>query len=135
MELNLDQHPRRVFDTPLAPAGEAVRAVLLGQHPQRVQALAQLLNGSEVVRIVAGVSDILDCGIVLNAQIPRVDLLICGGYFELVEVRDMLAEVANDQLRLLKVPDGLMMDHGGPPAVKQWIEEQVRSNTFTPTER
>lgn len=70
----------------------------------------------------------------------------------------MLAEVANDQLRLLKVrppspsvsacnppadpppsptqvPDGLMMDHGGPPAVKQWIEEQVRSNTFTPTER
>lgn len=35
MELNLDQHPRRVFDTPLAPAGEAVRAVLLGQHPQR----------------------------------------------------------------------------------------------------
>jgi len=31
-----------------------------------------------------------------------------------------------------QVPDGLMMDHGGPPAVKKWIEEQVRANTFTP---
>ncbi|GAA5906948.1 hypothetical protein JCM8208_003720 [Rhodotorula glutinis] len=132
MELNLNQHPRQEYTTRLSEPGTPVRAVLLGQHPQRLLAVADLMNQGDVVRVVAGVADILDCGVVLNAQIPRVDLLLCGGYFELTEVRDMLAEVANDNLRLLKVPDGLMMDHGGPPAVKKWIEEQVRANTFTP---
>ncbi|BGP51900.1 hypothetical protein JCM10450v2_007860 [Rhodotorula kratochvilovae] len=130
--MSFPEYPKQQFDTPLAPAGEPVRAVLLGQHPIRVQALAALLNAENVVRVVAGVVDILDCGVVLNAQIPPVDLLICGGYFELVDVRDMLAEVANDRLRLLKVPDGLMMEGGGPPAVKEWVEAQVRANTFTP---
>ncbi|GAA5915846.1 hypothetical protein JCM6882_006819 [Rhodosporidiobolus microsporus] len=125
------EHPSTTFDTPLAPPGHLPRAVILGQHPTRVTALAALFNEDEVVRIVAGCSDILDCGVILNAQIPKVDLLICGGYFELQDVQDMLAEVANDGLRLLKVPDGVMMEGGGPPAVRDWIYEQIRKNQFT----
>ncbi|GAA5830908.1 hypothetical protein JCM5353_002647 [Sporobolomyces roseus] len=109
-----------------------LQAVLLGQHPSRVKALAGMLNQDDVVTIVAGVSDILDCGVVLNAQIPPVDLLICGGYFDLIDVQDMIAGVTIENLRLLKVPDGLMMEGGGPPAVKAWIYEQIRTNTFTP---
>ncbi|GAA6005815.1 uncharacterized protein JCM10292_004647 [Rhodotorula paludigena] len=126
------EHPKQAYTEPLGPEGEPIRAVLLGQHPTRVLALSHLINEDNLLRIVAGVSDILDCGVVLNAQIPRVNLLICGGYFELVDVRDMLAEVANPDLRLLKVPEGLMMEGGGPPAVKAWIYEQLRANTFTP---
>ncbi|GAA5959077.1 hypothetical protein JCM10213_008670, partial [Rhodosporidiobolus nylandii] len=72
-----------------------------------------------------------DCGVILNAQIPKINLLICGGYFELQDVQDMLAEVANDELRLLKVPEGLMMEGGGPPAVMAWLHEQVEKNEFT----
>ncbi|GAA5820852.1 hypothetical protein JCM3770_007268 [Rhodotorula araucariae] len=131
--MSFPEPPKEKYDTPLAPADEPIRAVLLGQHPQRVLDLAKLFNEeSSVVRVVAGVSDMLDCVVVLNAQIPPVDLLICGGYFELLDVRDMLAQVANDHLRLLKVPDGLMMQGGGPPAVKAWLEAQIRANLFTP---
>ncbi|GAA5988779.1 hypothetical protein JCM5350_002936 [Sporobolomyces pararoseus] len=110
-----------------------MRAVILGQHPSRVKALAALFNGEDKLRIVAGVSDILDCGVVLNAQIPAVDLLICGGYFDLIDVQDMIAGVMSENLKLLKVPDGLMMEGGGPPAVKGWVYEQIRSNSYTPT--
>ncbi|KAL7338436.1 hypothetical protein BJY59DRAFT_381756 [Rhodotorula toruloides] len=131
--MDLSQHPSVKYDEPLFPKnGDPIRAVLLGQHPSRVTALAEMINEEGLVRVVAGVSDILDCGVVLNAQIPKVDLLVCGGYFELVDVRDMLAEVANPDVRLLKVPDGLMMEGGGPPAVKAWVYEQIHSNTFTP---
>ncbi|GAA6021434.1 hypothetical protein JCM11491_006708 [Sporobolomyces phaffii] len=97
-----------------------------------VKALAALFNQDDTVRIVAGVSDILDCGVVLSAQIPPVELLICGGYFDLLDVQDMMASVNDDNLRLLKVPDGLMMEGGGPPAVKAWVYEQIRTNTYTP---
>lgn len=71
-----------------------------------------------------------DCGVVLNAQIPRVDLLvrnqsltwmscalsrrksrkadgcgtqICGGYFDLEDIKDILFQVENPELRLIKV--------------------------------
>ncbi|GAA5985728.1 hypothetical protein JCM10908_007088 [Rhodotorula pacifica] len=130
----IEEHPKVRYDTRLAPEGEPIRAVILGQHPSRVQAIAGLINGDGqgVLNIVAGVSDILDCGVVLNAQIPRVDLLICGGYFELLDVCDMLAQVDNPHLRFIKVPDGLMMEGGGPPAVKAWIYEQIRNNDYTP---
>ncbi|BGP58289.1 hypothetical protein JCM8202_000949 [Rhodotorula sphaerocarpa] len=130
----LAEHPKQRYETRLAPEGTPVRAVVLGQHPSRVQAIAGLINGDDnrAVQIVAGTSDILDCGVVLNAQIPKVDLLICGGYFELIDVRDMLAQVDNPDLRFIKVPDGLMMEGGGPPAVKAWIFEQIRNNDFTP---
>ncbi|GAA5926551.1 uncharacterized protein JCM15063_000306 [Sporobolomyces koalae] len=113
-----------------APGTPLPRAVILGQHPSRVKALAALFNEDDIVRIVAGVSDILDCGVVLNAQIPAVDLLICGGYFDLLDVQDMIAGVTVDNLRLLKVPDGLMMEGGGPPAVKAWVYAQIQSNTY-----
>ncbi|GAA5872209.1 hypothetical protein JCM16303_001016 [Sporobolomyces ruberrimus] len=109
-----------------------MRAVILGQHPSRVKALAALFNQDETLRIVAGVSDILDCGVVLSAQIPPVDLLICGGYFELLDVQDMIVGANITELRLLKVPDGLMMEGGGPPAVKAWVYEQIRTETYTP---
>ncbi|GAA5870680.1 hypothetical protein JCM8547_005028 [Rhodosporidiobolus lusitaniae] len=129
----LELHPSKVFDTPLSPPGQIPRAVILGQHPTRVRGLAELFNEDAVVKICAGCSDILDCGVILNAQIPAVDLLICGGYFELQDVQDMLAEVANPNLRLLKVPDGLMMEGGGPPAVRKWVYEQIEANSFTLT--
>ncbi|GAA5908344.1 hypothetical protein JCM5296_001287 [Sporobolomyces johnsonii] len=118
--------------TTAAPSPSAPRrVVILGQHPTRVQAMAKLFNQDNIIEVVAGVSDLMDCGVVLNAQIPKVDLLICGGYFELQDVRDILAEVNDDSLKLLKVPDGLMMEGGGPPAVRDWIYEQLRTNTFT----
>lgn len=131
--MSYPEHPKVRFETRLAPEGEPIRAVILGQHPTRVRAIAELINGdgSGVLNIVAGVSDILDCGVVLNAQIPRVDLLICGGYFDLEDIKDVLFQVENPDLRLLKVPDGLMMEGGGPPAVKAWIYEQIRNNEFT----
>ncbi|GAA5834468.1 hypothetical protein JCM11251_007016 [Rhodosporidiobolus azoricus] len=125
------EHPSKIFDTPLCEPGKIPRAVLLGQHPTRVKALAALINEESMLRIVAGCSDILDCGVILNAQIPKVDLLICGGYFELQDVQDMLAEVANEDLRLLKVPDGVMMEGGGPPAVRDWVYEQIQKNQYT----
>ncbi|GAA6021603.1 hypothetical protein JCM10207_005082 [Rhodosporidiobolus poonsookiae] len=129
---SFEEHPAVVYDTPLVAPGHKIRAVLLGQHPTRVTALAGLLNETGVLQVVAGCSDILDGGVILNAQIPPVDLLICGGYFELQDVRDMLAEVANDKLRLLKVPDGLMMEGGGPPAVRDWLLKQIEDNRYTP---
>ncbi|KWU45561.1 hypothetical protein RHOSPDRAFT_32866 [Rhodotorula sp. JG-1b] len=131
--MSYSEHPKVRYETRLAPEGERIRAVILGQHPTRVRALAELINGDGqgVLNVVAGVSDILDCGVVLNAQIPRVDLLICGGYFDLEDIKDMLFQVANSELRLIKVPDGLMMEGGGPPAVKAWIYEQIRNNEFT----
>lgn len=64
--------------------------------------MAEMINAEGLVRVVAGVSDILvrfsraaspsvpltdpscarqDCGVVLNAQIPKVDLLVrCGDF-------------------------------------------------------
>ncbi|GAA5871550.1 hypothetical protein JCM3774_006292 [Rhodotorula dairenensis] len=128
------EHPKLRYETRLTPDGEPIPAVLLGQHPSRVRAMAELVNGDVqgMLKIVAGVSDILDCGVVLNAQIPPVNLLICGGYFDLEDVRDVLFQVDNPDLRFLKVPDGLMMEGGGPPAVKAWIYEQIKNNEFTP---
>ncbi|GAA5919873.1 hypothetical protein JCM1841_002084 [Sporobolomyces salmonicolor] len=117
--------------TAAPPSFAPRRVVVLGQHPTRVQAIAELFNQDNIIQVVAGVSDLLDCGVVLNAQIPKVDLLICGGYFELQDVRDILAEVNDDSLQLIKVPDGLMMEGGGPPAVRDWIYEQLRTNTYT----
>ncbi|GAA5962694.1 hypothetical protein JCM21900_006786 [Sporobolomyces salmonicolor] len=117
--------------TAASPSLAPRRVVVLGQHPTRVQAIAELFNQDSIIQVVAGVSDLLDCGVVLNAQIPKVDLLICGGYFELQDVRDILAEVNDDSLQLIKVPDGLMMEGGGPPAVRDWIYEQLRTNTYT----
>ncbi|GAA5901258.1 uncharacterized protein JCM6883_000155 [Sporobolomyces salmoneus] len=109
-----------------------MRAVILGQHPSRVKTLAGLFNEEDTLKVVAGVSDILDCGVVLSALIPSVELLICGGYFELLDVKDMLFSANSDNLRLLKVPDGLMMEGGGPTAVKAWVYEQIRTDTYTP---
>ncbi|GAA5834261.1 hypothetical protein JCM3766R1_004504 [Sporobolomyces carnicolor] len=106
-----------------------MRTVILGQHPSRVKALAAMFNEDDTLQVVAGVSDILDCGVVLGAQIPQVDLL---GYFDLLDVQDMLALGNTESLRLLKVPDGLMMEGGGPPAVKAWVYEQIRTGTYTP---
>ncbi|BGP20271.1 hypothetical protein JCM10213v2_008408 [Rhodosporidiobolus nylandii] len=120
MSTAFEQHPSRVYEAPIAAPGAAIRTVLLGQHPERVRVLAGMLNEAGV-----------DCGVILNAQIPKINLLICGGYFELQDVQDMLAEVANDELRLLKVPEGLMMEGGGPPAVMAWLHEQVEKNEFT----
>ncbi|GAA6037506.1 hypothetical protein JCM8097_008223 [Rhodosporidiobolus ruineniae] len=131
--MSYDLHPSAVADSPLGQPESPIRAVILGQHPTRVRVLADLFNEDQRMKVVAGCSDILDCGVILNAQIPKVDLLICGGYFELQDVQDMLAEVENDGLRLLKVPDGLMMEGGGPPAVKAWVYEQIEKNLFTLT--
>ncbi|GAA5973884.1 hypothetical protein JCM11641_001200 [Rhodosporidiobolus odoratus] len=122
------QHPSRVHDEPL---GLPARAVILGQFRDHLLVLADLLNKDGIVNVVAGCTDLLDCGVVLHAQIPSVKLLICGGYFELQDVQDMLAELSDPALRLLKVPDGMMMQGGGPPEVRDWIHAQLKANEFT----
>ncbi|GAA6059562.1 hypothetical protein JCM10212_000618 [Sporobolomyces blumeae] len=115
-----------------SPSLSPRRAVLLGQHPSRVKALSEMINGEDKIQIVAGVSDVLDCGVVLNAQIPPVDLLICGAYFDMLDVKDMIAGVNYDGLQMIKVPEGLMMEGGGPLAVKAFVYDQLRTGTYYP---
>ncbi|KAM0750077.1 hypothetical protein T439DRAFT_356729 [Meredithblackwellia eburnea MCA 4105] len=101
------------------------RAVLLGQHPSKVAAVVKLLEGNDTIQLVAAVSDMMDAQVVLKAQVPPVDIFVCGAYFELEAAQDIVASVGGD-LKLIKVPDGLMMEGGGPLAVIAYIVGEVK---------